>query len=103
MYNNALPQLKINAQNVNVCTLPVQWYESLIESSFHIAHDNSSFRRKAKITRDGYSISWLEAGPVRNKSILLDFTSVGVIYMEASNKRRNFFQSVVFICTILRQ
>ena len=85
MYNNALPQLKINAQIANVCTLPVQWYESLIESSFHIAHDNSSFRRKAKITRDGYSISWLEAGPVRNKSILLDFTSVGDIYMEASN------------------
>ena len=79
MYHNALPELKINAQNSNGCTLPVQWYESLIKSSFHIAHDNSYFRRKAKIKRDGYSISWLEAGPVRNKSIPLDFTPVGKI------------------------
>ena len=79
MYNNALPELKINAQNANVCTLPVQWYESLIQSGFHIAHDNSCFPRKAKIKRDGYLISWLEAGPVLNKSILLDFTPVSKI------------------------
>ena len=40
----------------------MQWYESLIKSSFHIAHGNSYFPRKAKIKRDGYLISWLEAG-----------------------------------------
>ena len=79
MYNKALPEPKINAQNANGSTLPVQWYGSLIESSFHNAHDNSYFRRKAQIKRDEYSIGWLEAGPVRNKFILLDFTPVGKI------------------------
>ena len=79
MYIYALTELKINAQNANVSALPVQWYESLIQSSFHTVHDNSYFPRKAKITRDGYLISWLEAGPVRNKSILLDFTPISKI------------------------
>ena len=44
----------MNAQNANGSTVPavpVSWYESFIEASFHLAQDDSYFWRRAKIKR----------------------------------------------------
>ena len=50
---------KFADKRISLFFVPFQYCEGPLQllSSFHIAHDNSYCRRKANITRDGYSIS----------------------------------------------
>ena len=77
MYNNALPELKMNAQNANgstVPSVPVLWYESSIEANLHLAHDTSYFRRRVKVKRDEYLINLIRSRAKLDRSTNLKTT-----------------------------